>query len=430
MGKPTPQTPPTPDPVAISQAQGTANKDTAVASARLNAVNSNTPYGSVSYSESPNANDPSVPNFTQNVTLSPDQQKLFDMQNGIQQQAYGTAGQALNTAQNTLSTPFSLTGLPDLQTGVNGGPVRTGYDAVSPLFGIAPAGNIQSGLQSTGQQTRLNTSNLPGVPLTANDFAQQGQQAFDASMSRFNQDFPKQQEAAVSRLNAEGLQRGSAAYGTGMDQLDRSRNDAIAQASLVGNNVQNNMFNQALASRGQVFGEDQAGGNFTNSALSNLFGMNLQGMNANNAAQAQQFGQNQDQAGFYNQSAAQQTANNQAQFADYNTSQAQQFAQMLQNAGLNNQGRQQSISEQQLIRSQPINEIATLLGLGGGIQTPNAAPNFGINVGNTDVLGAYGLQQQNLQNTYNQKMAANNAITSAIGNLAGSAGQAAMMKWG
>ncbi len=483
--KDSPAPPPAIDPVAVSQAQGSANKDTAIASARLNAVNSNSPFGSVSYSETPNANDPSVPNFTQNVTLSPDQQRLYDSQNGIMQQAYGTAGQALNTAQNTLSTPFSLNGLPDLQTGVNGGQIANSYDAVSPLFGIQPggniqnsvanAGNIQSGLQATGQQTsvapagniqdRINMSNLTAVPLSANDFARQGQQTYDATMSRFNQDFPKQQEDVISRLNAQGIQQGSAGYGTAMDTLGRQQNDAMMQGVLAGNQEQNNLFNQSLASRGQVFGENQAQGNFvnaaqaqqygqnlssgqfTNQALQNLFGMNLSSMNANNSAQAQQYGQNLSDANFansaqaqqfgqnqaqqqaYNQAAGQQTSQNQAQFQDYNTSQAQAFAQALQNAGLQNQGRQQSISEQQLVRSQPINEIATLLGLGGGIQTPNAAPNFGVNVGNTDVLGAYGLQQQGLQNNYNQQMQANNAVTGAIGGLFGNLGGAAMMKY-
>ncbi len=99
----------------------------------------------------------------------------------------------------------------------------------------------------------------------------------------------------------------------------------------------------------------------------------------------------------------------------------------MQNAQLQNQGRQQGISEQQLVRSQPINELATLLGLGGQVQAPTGAPNFGINVAPTDVMGAYGLQQNSLNNAYNQKMGANNAMWGALGNLGGAASSAAIM---
>jgi hypothetical protein len=331
MGKksqPTP--PPAPDPTVVANAQGTANKDTAIANARLNAVNSYSPFGNVTYSESPSPGDPSVPQFTQNTTFSPDQQRLFDTQGRVEQQAYDTAATGIGNAQSVLNSPFSLSGLPALQTG--GG---------TPLFGIS--------------------GKLPNVPLSADDFAAQGKATTDALMSRFNEDFGQQQESTISRLNAEGNQRGSEGFDTAMKGLDRSRNDALAQALLAGNQEQNTLFNQALASRGQATGE-----------------------------------------------------------------QAQDFSQRFQNASFGNQARQQAISEAQLQRSQPINEIATLLGLGSGIQTPNAAPNFGINIGNTDVLGAYGLQQQAQQNAYNQKMQSNNALWGALGNMAGAAGSAAI----
>jgi hypothetical protein len=259
------------------------------------------------------------------VQFSPDQQQLYDKQTGIEKQAYDTAGQALNTAQTTLSTPFSLQNLPGLVTGVNGG-------------------QLQNKLMS------------------ADDFRAQGDATTNALMQRFNEDWNKQQEQTYAGLNAEGAQRGSKQYDIANQQLSRARNDAMAQALLAGNQEQNTLFNQ-----------------------------------------------NQQQMTFANQA------------------QGQQFAQGQANAALQNQGRQQSISEQQLTRSQPINEIAALLGLGSGIQTPTGAPNFGVNIGNTDVLGAYGLNQQAQQNAYNQQMASNNGITGALGNLFGAAGSAAIM---
>ena len=76
--------------------------------------------------------------------------------------------------------------------------------------------------------------------------------------------------------------------------------------------------------------------------------------------------------------------------------------------------------------SQPINTIAALLGLGSGVQSPIAAPNFGVNVAPTDVLGAYGLNQQAQQNNYNQAVQAQNAGIGGIGNLLGTLGSAAI----
>lgn len=315
MGKSVPSPPPAPDPVATANAQGASNKETAIAQGRLNAVNQNSPYGTVTYTETPNPNDPSVPNFTQNVTFSPQQQSLYNTGLGIEQQAANTAGQALSNVQNTLSSPFSLSGLPTLQTGV-----KAGY-----------------------------------LPSSAADFQAQGDATTNALMQRFNTDWNNQQEATQAQLNAQGAQLGSKQYDVANDQLNRARNDALSQALLAGNQEQNTLFGQQLASQGQQFSQGQ------------------------------------------------------------------------QNAALQNQGRQQAISEQQLVRSQPINEIATLLGLGGGIQTPTGAPNFGVNIGNTDVLGAYGLQQQALQNNYNQQLAARNAGIGALGNLFGTLGGAALL---
>lgn len=281
MGKPSP--PPAPDPVAMSKAQGASNVDTATASARLNAVNQKTPYGSVNYDTigTENIGGNAVPQYQQTVTLSPAEQQKLDKTNALTDQALTTAGTGLTNAQKTLSTPFNL-------------------DGVTPLPG-------------TG------------------DFGAERQRVEDSLMARFNQDFPRQEEDTISRLNAEGLQRGSAGYDTAMQGLERQKNDAR---------------NLAI----------QGGG----AEQSRLFGM----------------------------------------------------------AG---QAHQQGVSDAALLRNQPINEFATLLGLGGQVQAPTGAPNFNANVNPTDVLGAYGLQQQGLMNNYNQKMGANNAMFGALGNLGGSA---------
>lgn len=60
------------------------------------------------------------------------------------------------------------------------------------------------------------------------------------------------------------------------------------------------------------------------------------------------------------------------------------------------QSRQQGIQEQSLLRSQPINEIATLLGTSPGLAIPQFNPFSPSQIGESDVLGA-GLAQQGFQ---------------------------------
>lgn len=661
MGKPS--APSAPDPVALANAQGAANKETAITQARINAVNSVSPFGSVTYKESnnyvpehwddatqswiPAVGDPETPQFTQETKLSPEQQGLYTSLTGLEQNALDTAKSGIGNVQSTLAQPFTLNGLPSLVSSVNSPNLQSGYQSVSPVFGISPSGPIQStygsagpvqtsvdrtsfsgnvadvgqqqrnvatsgqvtsfgdvgGVQGaaaptgqrsvlpgagpiagsvspTGQTTSLapsgsiqgglDYSNLPALP-GVNDFSAERQRVEDAYMGRFNQDIGRQEEDQISRLNAEGLQRGSAAYNNAMDTLNRERVDARNAAIQAGGAEQSRLFNLASQARSQLAGEAQTAGNFANSAqaqrygqalssgqfendaLSNAFGQNLAAGNFANAAQAQgfgqnlaggqfenaalsdlyrqnaasvdqanaaqqqqfgqaqargefenaarnaqfqqgvtagnfgnaaqqadfsqalsrlnaqnsaaestfgqnvtagafgnqaqqqiladllsraqfgnqaqqqQFGQNQSLADFYNTSAAQATAQNQGAASFFNTAQQQQYNQDAQNAALQNQARQQGIGEQQLVRSQPINELATLLGLGGNVQVPNSAPNFGVGVQPTDVLGAYGMQQQALQNSYNQQMAANNALWGGLGNLGGSLGAAWIM---
>ena len=84
--------------------------------------------------------------------------------------------------------------------------------------------------------------------------------------------------------------------------------------------------------------------------------------------------------------------------------------------GLGTQARQNALSDQMTARSQPINEYATLLGLGGQIQAPQYQYQ-GSNVANTDVYSPYSQQ-------YGGQMAGYNAKQQMYGNLIGAGGKA------
>ena len=375
MGKSTPTPPPAPDPNVMASAQTGSNIDTAVASGILNRMDSYGPGGSVTYNQtgSQNVGGRQVPTYAQTTTLSPEQQALYNAQTATQNTAYNTANTAIGNAAANLETPFEMpTNAPNLVTNVNGGPVQTSFD---------PGGQVQSS---------VDFSNLPALP-GANDFAAERDSVTNALMSRFNEDWGREQENSMSRLNALGTQQGTEMWGNEMGRLDRARNDALTQAILAGGQEQSRLFGLASQARGQLSNEALASGQFANTAA------------------GQQFGQNQGLAAFQN------------------TAQGQNFAQGQQNASLNNQGRQQTISEALMERNQPINEVSALLGLGGGVQMPQQAPNFGIGVNPTDYLGAYGLNAQVGMNNYNQQVAANNAKWGAIGDALGAAGSTAIM---
>jgi len=94
--------------------------------------------------------------------------------------------------------------------------------------------------------------------------------------------------------------------------------------------------------------------------------------------------------------------------------------------GMGQQERQQGIQERAYERSQPINEYATLLGLGGNVQVPSFdQPQTG--VAPTDVMGAYNMQNQANIAQYNAQAGTASSNNQAVGGLASAAAMAAMM---
>lgn len=93
--------------------------------------------------------------------------------------------------------------------------------------------------------------------------------------------------------------------------------------------------------------------------------------------------------------------------------------------GLGGQVRQQALSELLTQRNQPISELATLLGLQPGINTPTA-PNFSGTVANTDIAGINNQGYQQQLGAYNAKAAANplNTLFGLGGSILGAGGAA------
>lgn len=207
MCKPSPPAPP--DPNVVAQAQTQSNKETAITNADLNRIGQNTPYGSLSYEvtgTSPSGN----PQYTQNVTLSPEQQQLYNK---------------YTQGQNTL--------------------------ADTALFGL---GNVQQNFQ-----TPLNIRNDP----TKTDYGTQVNQARDAAYGAathyLDPQFADQKSELDAQLANQGLSVGGEAYDKAQAAFGRQKEGAYDQARNLAFNqglqAQNQGFNQGLQGAGLQFAE-------------------------------------------------------------------------------------------------------------------------------------------------------------------------------
>ena len=263
--------PAAPDPAATAAAQSKTNKETAYWNAVLNNVNQITPYGNLTYAQTgggksynmdaynqamqayqtalanpapsqggssgywdstgntwiqqgtggsgggaapvaPKMEDfligDAPPSFTSTITLSPEQQAIYNAQTAQERQRLEMGGRMLGNVDATLSTPYSLAGLPDA--------------------------------------------------FTAEDAQTASRRGEEALLSRLDPRFAQDEEALRTRLINQGIGQGSEAYRREMDQFNQTKNDSRMQAILQGANYGGTLQNQALQRRLQGIDEYNA----------------------------------------------------------------------------------------------------------------------------------------------------------------------------
>lgn len=486
MGKDTPKQPAPPDPVATANAQAAANTQAAVTQAGLNRINQVTPQGSLTYSQhGTDANG--IPQYTQTQTYSPEQQALYTQQNQIAQALGGLAGNNIQRVGQAQGQDFNFNGFAPLQFGAGGGPLQYGspgnfqattqvQDTGAVQMGYDQGGGIQSTFGTGGPLTsnvgpsQVQTGLNYGGTFNPGDFNQTVKAAADAqysqAASRLDPQFTQQQNDLIARLQNSGIAVGSDAYNREMDNFGRTRTDAYNQAAYsaqaAGLAAQQQGYGQSLNTRAQQVGETTTAGEFGNRAAGQIFGMDMSNANLNNTAQGQQYQQNlgaaqfgnqsqqqqntqnreqsmfgnaaQDQAyqqalanaGFYNQGQGQNFGQGQQAAALWNTTQNQAFNQNAANATMNNQGRQQQIDEATYLRNLPLNDIATLLGTGGGVQQPQFNPFAQVGVAAPDYQGAVYANYNAANQQYQQAQQNRSGGLGSIFGLAGTLGAAAI----
>jgi hypothetical protein len=222
----------------------------------------------------------------------------------------------------------------------------------------------------------------------------QGMEGWDKATALINQRLQPQIQQSEERLQAQlanqGIVAGTEAYNRAMQQQGQKTNDLLTQAQLAGQNVQQNMFGQALQ-----------GGNFANQAM---------------------LGQNQAQLGNLSQSnqALQQNYQNQLAANQQNNAAMQQmFANQQAGANLSNQAQQQAYNQAMTQYNMPLNTLSALRS-GSQVQNPSFVntPQQATTSG-ADILGASQMNYNAQMGDFNARNAAQQNLNSGLFGLAG-----------
>ena len=376
--------PPVPDYGAAAKQQGTANLESAVATSKLSNPNTYGPLGSqvVTYGTGEDQYTPTI-----RQTLTPDAQATLEAQQGVERSLAELGQQGVAQAKTILGTPFNPN-LPGIDTSI--------AESVTPVNQAAyNAGSAQRSVAGPTFQQGIDTSGIAAMPVNA---GMTGQQAI---MSRLQPQLTQNENATRQRLANQGLVTGGEAYENEMRTMGQNRNDLELQAAAQGINL-DAMMNQ------QGFGQAQARGQFGNEAQQSQFNAALQNAGMSNTALQQDY---------QNQLAAQ-TAQNAAI--------AQNFNQQLGMAQFGNTAQDQSLTQQLQLRNQPLNQITGLMS-GSQIQMPQFQGYQPTNVAAAPIYQGVQDTFQGQMDQYGIRQGANNALTSGLMSMGGSAAGAAGM---
>lgn len=397
--------PAAPDYVGQAQAQAAGNLNAARSTTAANRIDQSTPYGSINYTQgdgfdqagydaavkayndkeaalnaNPNGSDlrqyyaaigqtntaPDRTSFITNpdhwsssVQLSDTGQQLLDAYNKTSLGMANLQGTAMDRVNSTLSQPFDMSGLQDMTTD-NSGAVNNYNDYVNSLSG---------GINDYNSYVK----SLEGG-VDANTGMDAWDKATDLVRQRQNPELDRQQAALDTKLANQGLTQGSEGWGIQQGQFGQQRNDADIVAQQAGLAAQQQFYGQAVQNQG---------------LKQNVAGLLGQGI-----------GYGQTNAGLLGQGVG------------YG----------FQNATLNNQSRQQQLTERSALRSMPLNELNAIRS-GSQVTNPTfSTPGQQGQTSGADLLGATNSQYNaalgstNAQNA--QTAQSNQAIGSGVASAA------------
>lgn len=215
-----PSAPATPNPYAVAQAQTAQNVGTAIANSYLNNMDTTGPLGSTNYRQTGRnlidieGRQYSIPTWSVNQTLSPDQQKLLDLQETAGRNLGNLAVDQSAKLNNLLGTRLDPSKLPQ---------------------GVTTAANAPSLMNAD----------------YSNNFSEDRQRVENALMGRLNPQIERDRNSLLTRLANQGVTSGSEAYNNELNQFGQQTNDARMQAVLSAGQEQQRMFQEAIDSANQ-----------------------------------------------------------------------------------------------------------------------------------------------------------------------------------
>ena len=364
---PAPSAPAAPNYAAAAQETAQGNLDAARAATAANRVNQVTPYGNLNYAIT--GSDPyGNPTWTATTSLSDVGQQLLGNQNAASLGLGSAITSQLGQVQDVMGRGFNPN-TPAIQ-----------YGGQAPTLGqVGQAGQAQG---------------MGNAPTLQTGLDYQGMEGWDKATALLNQRLQPQIQQSEERLQAQlanqGIVAGTEAYNRAMAQQGQRTNDLLTQAQLAGQNVQQNLFGQALQ-----------GGQFANQAM---------------------LGQNQAQLGNVaqsNQALQQNYANQLAAQQQNNQALQQMFANQQAGAGLSNQAQQQAYNQALTQYNMPLNTLSALR-TGAQVQNPsfvNSAQQA--TTAGADILGAAQMGYNAQMGDFNAQQAAQQNFNQGLMGLGG-----------
>jgi hypothetical protein len=395
FGKP-PSPPPAPDYRGAAQETAQGNLAAAQAATSANRVSQYTPYGNLVYSQT-GVDSQGNPTWRADQSLAPAQQQMLDLQNQTSLGLGNTINAALGRVQNTMGQGFNPN-TPAIQYG-----------------GQAPTlGQVGQGPQFSQAGTAAQAQGMGNAPTLQTGLDYQGMEGWDKATALLNQRLQPQIQQSEERLQAQlanqGIVPGTEAYNRAMTQQGQRTNDLLTQAQLAGQNVQQNMFGQALQ-----------GGQFANQAMLGQNQAQLGNVALSNQAAQQNYANQLAGLGFNNQAGQQGYQNQLAANQQNNAAMQQMFANQQAGANLSNQAQQQAYNQALTQYNMPLNTLSSLRS-GSQVQNPTFVnvPQQATTSG-ADILGSTQMGFNANMGNYNAQAAERNNMMQGLFSLGGAA---------
>ena len=227
-------TPKAPDPTATANAQAQYNKQTGQSQTELNSMNQVTPYGNLTYNQSGTWDD-GTPKYTATQTLSPEQQKLYNLSTQTQTNLGQAGVTQSDQLAKLLSTPLNL----DAATG------KQQADIWEQLYN--PVWNTKEAQFKTDLTNRGITPGTEAYTNAIRDFGMERDNAYNSALlssrSQGVNEALQQRNQPFNEMSA--VQNGAQVTQPNFINTTQSQVQPVDYTGLVNNQYQSQMASQA-----------------------------------------------------------------------------------------------------------------------------------------------------------------------------------------